>query len=60
MIRVVTFGELLLRLSPPGEERLFESSDLVTYFGGAEANVAVALSHFGVRCDLRIRLFFAI
>jgi 2-dehydro-3-deoxygluconokinase len=48
---VVTFGELLLRLSPPGEERLFESSDLVTYFGGAEANVAVALSHFGVRCD---------
>src|SRR2546425_6694 len=49
--RVVTFGELLLRLSPPGEERLFESGDLVTCFGGAEANVAVALSHFGVRCD---------
>jgi len=49
--RAVTFGELLLRLSPPGEERLFESSDLVTCFGGAEANVAVALSHFGVRCD---------
>src|SRR5438093_1365402 len=49
--RVVTFGELLLRLSPPGEETLFESSDLVTCFGGAEANVAVALSHFGVRCD---------
>ena len=48
---MVTFGELLLRLSPPGEERLFESSDLVTCFGGAEANVAVALSHFGVRCD---------
>lgn len=51
MKRVVTFGELLLRLSPPGEEQLFESSDLVTYFGGAEANVAVALSHFGARCD---------
>src|SRR5439155_1506052 len=34
--RVVTFGELLLRLSPPGEERLFASSDLVTCFGGAE------------------------
>src|SRR5437763_16529539 len=49
--RAVTFGELLLRLSPPGEERLFESSELVTCFGGAEANVAVALSHFGVRCD---------
>ena len=51
MTRAVTFGELLLRLSPPGEERLFESSELVTCFGGAEANVAVALSHFGVRCD---------
>src|SRR5439155_20104464 len=49
--RAVTFGELLLRLSPPGEERLFESSELVTCFGGAEANVAVALSHFGVPCD---------
>src|SRR3989475_35410 len=54
--RVVTFGELLLRLSPPGEERLFESSDLVTCFGGAEANVAVALSHFGVRCDYVTRI----
>ncbi len=56
MTRVVTFGELLLRLSPPGEERLFESSDLVTCFGGAEANVAVALSHFGVRCDYVTRV----
>jgi len=54
--RAVTFGELLLRLSPPGEERLFESSDLVTCFGGAEANVAVALSHFGVPCDYVTRV----
>src|SRR5207253_2980578 len=51
VMRAVTFGELLLRLSPRGEERLFESSELVTCFGGAEANVAVALCHFGVRCD---------
>ena len=54
--RVVTFGELLLRLSPPGEERLFASGQLVSYFGGAEANVAVALSHFGVRCDYVTRV----
>jgi 2-dehydro-3-deoxygluconokinase len=45
---VVTFGELLLRLSPPGEERLLESPVLHTFFGGAEANVAVALRHLGV------------
>lgn len=56
MTRVVTFGELLLRLSPPGEERLLASSQFVTYFGGAEANVAVALSHFGVPCDYVTRL----
>jgi len=54
--RVVTFGELLLRLSPPGDERLLESPRLHTFFGGAEANVAVALSHLGVRCDYVTRL----
>jgi 2-dehydro-3-deoxygluconokinase len=54
--RVVTFGELLLRLSPPGEERLFESPALRTFFGGAEANVAVGLSHLGLRCDYVTRL----
>ena len=56
MTRAVTFGELLLRLSPPGEERLLASPQFVTYFGGAEANVAVALSHFGVPCDYVTRL----
>src|SRR5947208_541603 len=50
-MRAVTFGELLLRLIPPGDERLLESPELHTCFGGAEANVAVALSHLGVRCD---------
>jgi 2-dehydro-3-deoxygluconokinase len=54
--RVVTFGELLLRLSPPGDERLLESPQLLTWFGGAEANVAVGLSHLGVRCDYVTRL----
>ncbi|HEX4600385.1 MAG TPA: sugar kinase [Gemmatimonadales bacterium] len=56
MKRVVTVGELLLRLSPPGEERLLASPQLETCFGGAEANVAVALSHLGVPCDYVTRL----
>ena len=56
MKRVVTFGEMLLRLSPPGEERLFESPALQTFFGGAEANVAVALCHLGVRAHYVTRL----
>lgn len=56
MKRVVTFGELMLRLSPPGQERLFQSPRLRTFFGGSEANVAVSLAHFGVRSDYVTRL----
>jgi 2-dehydro-3-deoxygluconokinase len=48
MPRVVTFGEIMLRLSPPGFERLFQSPVLSATFGGGEANVAVSLAHFGV------------
>jgi len=48
MPRVITFGEIMLRLSPPGFERLFQSPVLSATFGGGEANVAVSLAHFGV------------
>jgi 2-dehydro-3-deoxygluconokinase len=41
------FGEIMLRLSPSGRERLFQSSVLDARFGGAEANVAVSLARFG-------------
>ncbi len=47
MTRVVTFGELMLRLSPPGFERFLQSPQFVATFGGGEANVAVSLAHFG-------------
>ena len=45
--RVVTFGELLLRLTPPRREPLLHSAELRANFGGAEANVAVSLAHLG-------------
>jgi len=45
--RVVFFGELLLRLSPPGNEMLLQSARLDARFGGAEANVAASLALFG-------------
>lgn len=48
MTRVVTFGELMLRLSPPGFERFFQSPLLSATFGGGEANVAVSLARFGL------------
>src|SRR5438445_1076575 len=47
MTRVVTFGEVMLRLKSPGVERLFQSPLLEATFGGAEANVAVSLAQFG-------------
>ncbi|MDH7484915.1 MAG: sugar kinase [Anaerolineae bacterium] len=46
--RVVTFGEVMLRLNPPGFERLLQSPVLEASFGGGEANVAVSLACFGV------------
>lgn len=56
MKRVVSFGELMLRLSPPGDERLFQSPQLRTFFGGSEANVAASLAHFGLRSDYVTRI----
>ncbi len=44
---VVTFGETMLRLAPPGFERLLQSPKLAATFGGGEANVAVALAGLG-------------
>ena len=45
---VVTFGEIMLRLSPPGFERFFQSPVLSATFGGGEANVAISLAQFGL------------
>jgi 2-dehydro-3-deoxygluconokinase len=45
---VVTFGEIMLRLSPPGFERFFQSPVLSAVFGGGEANVAASLAQFGL------------
>ena len=46
--KIVTFGESLLRLAPPGFERLLQTPYFTASFGGAEANVAVALASFGM------------
>ncbi|MBI2440527.1 MAG: sugar kinase [Lentisphaerae bacterium] len=46
--RIVTFGEIMLRLKSPGFERLFQSPLLEATFGGGEANVAVSLANFGL------------
>src|SRR5262245_50241690 len=46
--RVVTFGEIMLRLKSPGHERLLQSRMFEATFGGAESNVAVSLAQFGL------------
>jgi 2-dehydro-3-deoxygluconokinase len=47
MQTTVTFGEIMLRLAPPGLERFLQSPQFVATWGGGEANVAVALAQFG-------------
>jgi 2-dehydro-3-deoxygluconokinase len=47
-MRVITFGEIMLRLKAPGRERFFQSPMLEATFGGGEANVAVSLANFGL------------
>lgn len=48
MDRVVTFGEIMLRLSPENNLRFVQADKFETAFGGAEANVAVSLANYGV------------
>jgi len=46
--RVVTFGEIMLRLAPEGYYRFVQANSFGATYGGGEANVAVSLSNFGV------------
>lgn len=48
MAKFLSVGEIMLRLKTPGNERFFQSPSLEATFGGGEANVAVALSNYGL------------
>jgi len=56
MMCVVTFGEIMLRLSPPGQLRFSQASSFDVIYGGGESNVAVSLAHFGIPVDYVTRL----
>ena len=47
-MKVLTFGEIMLRLCTPGHERFFQSNMMQATFGGGEANVAVSLANYGM------------
>jgi 2-dehydro-3-deoxygluconokinase len=54
--KVVTFGEIMLRLSPPGFERLVQAQRFDVVYGGGEANVAASLAQYGLPVEYVTRL----
>lgn len=52
----VTFGEIMLRLSPPGHQRFNQATSLEVVYGGGESNVAVSLAQFGLPVEYVTRL----
>lgn len=55
-MKLVTFGEILLRLTPPDHARLLQANALEVCYGGAEANVAVSLACLGKEAAYVTRL----
>jgi 2-dehydro-3-deoxygluconokinase len=56
MSRVICFGEIMMRLSPPGFQRFVQANSFGLCFGGGEANVSVSLADFGVDAAFVTRL----
>lgn len=56
MAKIVTFGEIMLRLAPNGYNRFFQDDQLQATFGGGEANVAVSLANFGMESSYVTKL----
>ncbi|MCL4271295.1 MAG: sugar kinase [Anaerolineales bacterium] len=56
MKKVVTFGEIMLRLAPPGFQRFTQARSFEAIYGGGEANVAVSLANYGEDVEFVTRL----
>ena len=56
MKKVVTFGEIMLRLATPGYLRFSQANEFTATFGGGEANVAVSLANYGMEAQFVTRL----
>jgi len=56
MKKVVTFGEIMLRLAPPGFLRFSQANSFDVIYGGGESNVAVSLANYGIPVDFVTRL----
>lgn len=47
MSKIITFGEVLMRISPSGNKKFVQSNSVEFYFGGTEVNVAISIANFG-------------
>lgn len=56
MKKVITFGEIMLRLSPPGFLRFSQANSFDVVYGGGESNVAVSLANYGISTEFVTRL----
>ncbi len=56
MKKVVTFGEIMLRLSPQGFLRFSQANNFDVVYGGGESNVAISLANYGIPVDFITRL----
>ena len=56
MSKIVTFGEIMLRLATPEHQRFAQANSFVASFGGGEANVAVSLANYGLEAEFVTRL----
>jgi 2-dehydro-3-deoxygluconokinase len=54
--KIITFGEIMLRLSPPGYQRFSQVRSFDVIYGGGEANVAVSLANYGLPVDFVTRI----
>ena len=55
-MKVITFGEIMMRLAPPGFLRFAQARSFDVIYGGGEANVAVSLANYGIDVDYVTRL----
>lgn len=54
--KVVTFGEVMLRLTAPKFQRFSQTNEFIATYGGSEANVAISLVNFGIPTEFVTRL----
>ncbi|MFW6030021.1 MAG: PfkB family carbohydrate kinase, partial [Halanaerobiales bacterium] len=54
--KVITFGEIMLRLTPPDQKRIVQTDTFNVIYGGGEANVAVSLANYGIDANFVTKL----